>query len=270
MFPLAGKEFPTSSESLAQSIRDALADVFTLPKGDATVRAEGGAYPAIDRLRIDLDGATVRATTPPQKPKAPAGRQPGVSVGRLDVQGRPIRYQQSAVDIDLTAADVRLDYARDDAGRPVLVLAAAGDGRVDVRVGKDDLQALLRAAATEGAAAQGVKIQDLQVTLTGRGDRALSADVRVKAKKAILSGTVHLTGRVDIDDDLNATLSGLDAKGEGAIGSMAAGMVKGKLKEYEGRKVSLMAFSLGDVRLRDVKIDAAGADLRVTAAFGKA
>src|SRR3954468_12675800 len=130
MFPLAGSEFPTSGETLAKSIRDALADVFTLPKGDATVRAEGGTYPAIDRLRIDLDGATVRTKTPPRKPKATAGRQPGVTVGRLDVQGHPIRYEQSAVDLDLTAADVRLDYARDDAGRPLLVLAAAGDGRV--------------------------------------------------------------------------------------------------------------------------------------------
>jgi hypothetical protein len=129
---------------------------------------------------------------------------------------------------------------------------------------------LVRAAATDAAASQGVKVQDLQVTLTGQGERSLAADVRVKAKKAILSGTVHLTGRVDIDDNLNATLSGLDCKGEGAIGKLAAGLVQGKLKEYEGRKVSLMAFSLGDVRLRDVKIDAAGNDLRVTAAFGKA
>jgi hypothetical protein len=49
---------------------------------------------------------------------------------------------------------------------------------------------------------------------------------------------------------------------------MAAGVVQSKLKQYERTRISLMAFSLGDVKLRDLKIDTKSG-LHVTAAFGR-
>ena len=54
-----------------------------------------------------------------------------------------------------------------------------------------------------------------------------------------MSGVIHLAGRADVDDDLNATLSELSCTGEGAIGSMAAGFVQKQLKEYECSGVRL-------------------------------
>jgi len=52
------------------------------------------------------------------------------------------------------------------------------------------------------------------------------------------------------------------------IGSMVAGFIQPKLKSYNGKKVPLMAFSLGDLALRDLKIDVKNG-LHVTAGFGK-
>src|SRR5436190_22975153 len=121
MFPLAGKAFPTSAEQLARGIHDALADVFTLPKQDRTVTASGGSFPAIQLLKVDLDGATVRATELPPKPKPTGGRERGVTVDRFEVTGRPIRYQQSQVNLGVTADGVALDVARDASGQPLLV-----------------------------------------------------------------------------------------------------------------------------------------------------
>jgi len=66
---------------------------------------------------------------------------------------------------------------------------------------------------------------------------------------------------------MNATVSKLDAEGEGVIGSMASGLVKSKLKPYEGQTFPLMTFSLGDVALRDLKIDVRN-NVQVTADFG--
>ena len=49
----------------------------------------------------------------------------------------------------------------------------------------------------------------------------------------------------------------------------AAGIVKKKLKPYDGTTIPLMAFSLGDLSLRNLKIDLKR-DLHVTAEFGSA
>ena len=51
------------------------------------------------------------------------------------------------------------------------------------------------------------------------------------------------------------------------IGSMVSGLVKSKLKPYEGKTFPLMTFSLGDVALRDLKIDVKK-DVLVAAEFG--
>ena len=84
-----------------------------------------------------------------------------------------------------------------------------------------------------------------------------------------MTGVIRITGRLDIDDELNATVSDLDCRGEGMVGTAAAGIVKKKIAPYDGTTVPLMAFSLGDVALRDLKIDLKK-DLHVTAAFGTA
>jgi hypothetical protein len=96
----------------------------------------------------------------------------------------------------------------------------------------------------------------------------VAVEVRVKAKKMIMSGVINVKGRLDLDDELNATVSGLSASGEGVIGTMASGFLQNKLKAYEGKKFPLMAFSLGDTTLRDLNISAKGANLQVSASFG--
>jgi hypothetical protein len=125
--------------------------------------------------------------------------------------------------------------------------------------------------AVAGAAAreQGVTITDVEIRLASAGKRSVAADVRVNAKKAFVKGTVLLTGRADVDDDLNATLSDLSCTGDGMIGNLAAGFLKPHLAKYNGKQFPLMTFSLGDVTLRDLKVDTRSG-LHVTARFGSA
>jgi hypothetical protein len=268
VFPLAGKTFPSSADELAGSIRDALAEVLTLPKKDSAVTVDAPAYPKVKRLAVDLDGAAVAAAEPPPKPEPTGKRQPGVQVARLTVSGRPIRYGTSRVEFGLDAKDVDLAFAKDKSGKPLLVLTNAGEGSVEANVSKADIQTLAKEAATAAAASQGITIQSVDVDLRSEGERSVVADVRVKAKKLMVTGVIKITGRLDVDDELTATLSGLACTGEGMVGSVVAGLVQPKLKPYDGRKVPLVAVSLGDVTLRDLKIDAK-AGLHVTARFGK-
>jgi hypothetical protein len=70
-----------------------------------------------------------------------------------------------------------------------------------------------------------------------------------------------------IDDQLNAEMTDLQVSGQGVLGAFAVGVLRPKLAKLEGKKLPLMAFSLGNVRLRDVAV-AAREGLEVTAAFG--
>ncbi len=267
MFPLAGKDFPKSADDLAAAIEAALADVFSLPGKKAAVTASGGTYPALKAVKVNLDGATVTATEPPPKPLSVGKRHPGVTVEKLDVSARPVEYQKAQLNLKVSGTGLTFEFGRDAEKRPLLVLRDAEKGKVEASIAKDAIQSLLLAAATAAAEEQGVGIQDLHVDLASDGPRSVAATVRIKAKKLMMSGVIVVTGRLDVDDDLNATVSNLACTGEGVVGGVAAGMIKKHIAPFDGTTVPLMAFSLGDVRLRDLKI-AVGNDVEVSAAFG--
>jgi hypothetical protein len=265
MFPLAGKDFPTSSDELATAIQEALADVFTFKKKDA-VSIDGGKFPALKTVSLDLDDAAVTVPKNPPKPIGVGKRKPGVTVDKLDISGHPIRYQKAKLELGVTAKGLTFDFDRDKKNHPLLVLTDARDGKVDAKITKADLQAVLLDAATLAAKQQGVTIQDLHVDLQAKGTRMI-LDAKVKAKKMMMSGVVNVSGQLEIDDELVATVSNLKCTGEGMIGGAAAGFLQPKLKSYDGTAIPLMTFSLGDVTLRDLKIKVDNS-IQVTAAFG--
>lgn len=269
MFPLAGKNFPQDADELAAAIRDALTDVIELPKPDAAVQITGNGFPQLKQVKVNLSGATISATEPPPKPKPTGKRQPGVSVANLEVVGKPIKYEQNQLDLSLKARQVSFDFARDKKGHPLLVLSGARDGHVEAKISKADIEALLLTVARELAAQQKVDVQSLKLELSSDGKRSLSADVRITARKMFVTSTIHLGARADVDDELNATLSDLTAEGDGMIGKLVAGVVQKKLKPLEGKTFPLMAFSLGDVAVRDLKISVKN-DVQVSAEFGSA
>jgi hypothetical protein len=268
MFPLAGTDFPTTSDELASAVQSALATVFTLPGNRNAVSVDGGTFPDVTTLRLELDDASVSAAKPPPRPIGVGQRSPGITVERLEISGRPIRYQNASLELDVTASGLTLDFDRDNQGNPLLVLTDARDGRVQAKIAKADLQAVLLEAAKLAARQQGVAVQDLKVDLESLGPRSVAARVRVQAKKMMMSGVVNIKGQLEVDDELNATVSGLGVSGEGVVGGMAAGLLQQKLRSYDGTKIPLMAFSLGDVTLRDLEIKVTDA-VQVNAAFGR-
>jgi hypothetical protein len=267
MFPLAGKDFPTTTDDLSTAIHDALETVFSLPKKSAGVSVEGGKFPDVKTVRLDLDGAAVSATKPPPKPLGVGKRKPGITVASLEISAHPIKYENAKLDLGVSAKGLTFDFDRDKKGHPLLVLTDAKDGKVQAKISKADLQSLMLEGATLAAKQQGVAIQDLQLDLKQLGPRSVAADVKVKAKKLMMTGVVNIKGQLDIDDELNATVSDLACTGEGVVGGTAAGFLQKKIASYNGTQIPLMAFSLGDVTLRDLKIKLTDS-LQVTAAFG--
>jgi hypothetical protein len=267
MFPLSGREFPGSGSELAAAIEKALAEVMTLPAGRSVVTVTGDAFPAISSIEVNLDGAAIRTGALPPKPVGVGDRRPGISVEQARLSGHPIRHQQARLELDVSGRGLKLDFDRDANGSPLLVLTAAESGDMRASISQADLQALALEGATLAAKQQGVAIQELQLSLASEGPRTLAAHVRVKAKKMMMSGVVHLRGRLAIDDRLNATVSQLSCAGEGMVGNAAAAMLQKKVQELEGRTIPLTALSLGEVALRDLQIQVAES-VRVTASFG--
>lgn len=267
MFPLAGKEFPTDSDELADSIREALSEVFSLPKPASAVVIDGDKFPSLKSVKINLTGASLEASEPPPKPAPTGKRHEGISVKDLQIVGKPIQYEQNQLNLSLTARDVSFDFARDKKGHPLLVLTDAAEGHVEAKISKADIESLLLTLANDLAKQQGMKIQDLQLELTSEGKRSVAADVLITAKKMMVSGTIRITGQLDVDDELVATISNLQASGEGMVGNLVSGIVQNKLKPHEGTQIPLMAFSLGDIALRDLRISVKN-QVQVSADFG--
>ncbi|HET6249297.1 MAG TPA: hypothetical protein VFE47_16495 [Tepidisphaeraceae bacterium] len=275
MFQLGGSNFPKTREELVAAVTEGVRAILTLPPTKAVVTIEpstgtstgAGSDPNFARVSIDLTAARFMGDRLPPEPKGTGKTQPAGIATRFEIAGHPLYVRDAAVDLALTAGDARFNYDRDAAGRPILVLADAKNGTVAVRIRKNDLDALVLTAAREGAKQQGVQILEAQLALTQVNDRSVSADVRVKAKKMFMTATLNLRGKLAIDDALNARISGLSVSGEGVLGEMASAGIRPHVQALDGRTFPLTALPLGDVRIRDVRVQV-GDTLIVTANFG--
>lgn len=269
MFPLQDQDIPSDAASLAGAITASLRNLVKLPRGRNPVTIKGRQYPDLDGLEINLSGAAIDMEQAPPKPR-PAGKpRPGPYVRDFKLLGKPIRVQAAKLDLELQARDVQFQFSRDREEGSILMIQKARDGHVDVHISHADLDHLLLEAARTAAAAHGVTIKDVRMNLTqpGKPRDAISAEVEITAKK-FLTAVIRITGQVKIDDELNARLSKLSCEGEGMVGGLVCGFVTPHLERIGRRPFSLMAFSLGQVRLRDLEIRLEKEALHVMAAFG--
>jgi hypothetical protein len=267
MFPLPGKNFPSDAETLRAALEESLRRVVR-PVGQM-VTVEEKSYPELAAIRVSLDGANA-GQGPPPRPALPVGPiQPGLRVADFEISGQPILVQRAKVNLSCTARDVQLGQGRDSDGKVLLLLQEAAEGRVEVGIAVTDLEVLVLAGANAEAARQGVTVEEIQIELKARGERALDVVVHLRAKKLFLRAAVRISGSVAIDEGLNARLSGLECTGEGTLGTLACGVIAPHLERFNEREFSLLALPLGEVQLRDVRV-ATGNKLRVTAEFGRA
>ena len=232
------------------------------------VTLEEKSYPAAGRNPRIARWRERRGTTA-ARPGPPVGRvEPRSQVAHFELSGRPILVQRAKVDLSCTARDVQLGQSRDKEGNVLLLLQDAAEGQLEIAIELADLEALVLAGAKAEAAKQGVTVESARIELRSRSDRALDVVLQVRAKKLFLSAAMRISGNVEIDEQLNALLSGLECSGEGTLGTLACGFITPHLQRFNGREFSLMALPLGEVKLRDVRI-AADRKLRVTAEFGR-
>jgi hypothetical protein len=264
MFPLNTANFPSNAADLTRALNDNLRTVFTVPRDPVAIRDL--CYPHLAALDLSLDGAELKGR-PPGPPSLATPPSPGLAVDSFSAGGRGMSVGPAAIDFSLTATGVELYQAKDSAGQIVLLLHTAAAGQVEASTSKADLEALIAEVAKAEAGKHGVSIDAVQLSLRSQSPRSVAAEVRLRAKKLFLSASIRITAQLDLDEELNAHLSGLDCIGDGAIAAVACGVLKPHVQKLNGREFPLMSLPLGEVRLRDVRL-AAGEKLSVTAEFG--
>lgn len=228
---------------------------------------EDKTYPQLAAIRISLDGANVSARPPAELPTAPEKVAPAFEVETFELNGRPLLVGGAPVDLTCSARDLRIGQSTGKDGNLLLILQRAAEGNVEVAIAIADLEKLILQAAKIEAAKQGVAVEEVRLDLRARGDRALELAVNVRARKLFLSATVRMSGKAEVDEQLTARVSDLECSGEGALGSLACGVLGPYLERFNGREFSLLALPLGEIKLRDVRV-ATGNELRVSARFG--
>jgi hypothetical protein len=266
MFPLFAKTFPSTAEVLQSLLNESLRQLFVVTRDPVTIR--DSSYPHLKELNVSLDGARLRAAPPPIP--SPAGKTtPALEVDLLSVNASALSVGPASIDLSLSARSVQFTQSRDSKEEIVLSVENAADGAVEISASRSGLEALIAAVAKTEAGKHGVTIDGVQLTLRSKSSRSLAAEVRLRAKKLFLSASIRITGQLDLDEELNARISGLNCAGDGAIATMACGVLKPHLEKMDGREFPLMSLPLGKIRLRDVQL-AVGDRLSVTAQFGSA
>ncbi len=149
----------------------------------------------------------------------------------------------------------------------LLQVQALADDTLSISAAPGDIEALIGKVASVEAAKQGVTIDTVQLNLQPRDSHSLVAEVQLRARKLFLSATIRITAQLDLDEQLNARISGARCTGDGAIATLACGFLAPHLQKIDGRSFPLMSFPLGEARLRDVQMSV-GDRLTVTAHFG--
>ncbi len=135
MLRLVGSS-PSSGPSLEAALAAGLAELLDPPDREGLVTVEGD-WPRLDRIAIDLGGATIR----PKKfaSKQPAmGGGPRVTVQDVRVESRPLHYEGSRIDAAIEASGAVFRLADD-----WLILEDADAGQVFAQIAHADIENLL-------------------------------------------------------------------------------------------------------------------------------
>ncbi|MEA3210012.1 MAG: hypothetical protein QOE70_3069 [Chthoniobacter sp.] len=261
MLPLAGSQFPDSPASLAQALKGGLAQQAM----EAREVAAAGAWPALDFLKLDLTGLQISRTH--KFPVATTTDAASFTTASFELRAAPAQWESTPLNVSLRAEQAAFKFARTADQQGVLLLARTDRGEVKIEVTRSALEALLHTFAAEAAGKHGVQIKKTKLEFTSRGPRAVSFRAEVTAKMFLVTAVLCVSGALDVDDQLNARLSGLGFSGDGMIASVAGGYIRPQLEKLEGRTFPLLTFAIDEIKLRDIQLEA-GESLRLTAQFG--
>jgi hypothetical protein len=266
MFPLYTATFPSSAADLENQLNRSLERIFSTGADPVSVR--DASYPHLAEIHVSLDGARLREN-PPESSVISGKTSPALAIEQLTLSASPLSLGPARANLSVSARDVQLGQGRDANGQIVLSLESAADGNIEISMRRTDLEALVAKLAENQAGKQGITIDGVRLTLRQESAHSLAVEVRLRARKLFLGASLRVTGQLDLDDQLNLKISGLNCTGDGGMATLACGILKPYLQKIDGREFPLMSLPLKGISLRDVRL-AVGDNLTITAEFGSA
>lgn len=305
----APASWPKDSQTVERWVREALvaplhADADDAPDAERVrivgldgIRIQTQLHGAdLTRLLIDATGVdlTVRAPArvytyrdldpgpPPPASEAPRiiSRAPG-TLHSARIVAQPVRVQGHAVNIDLTLANIGLDWVRYDRERTAGVPASIVDveaadaptrpsGAFTVRMRADQLAPLVADVARPLLAALGVRLRHLTGTVTVSRRQVVTVRGAAAVRWKIFGASVRLLASVHISPDAVVTVRRLRLRSVNPIVAIALAATRSGLRAVEGQVHDLNAALREDgaatPRLHDVRI-AADRDLTASGRF---
>ena len=262
IIPLAGAAFPSSAEELRKQLDEAGTELRLKVRSEV----EAANWPAIESLEIDVTGSEVDDASRFARPGRSS--EGSMQVQRFALKGKPISVQHMPLSLEVKGTDTLWNLARRPGGAPALVLERAGDGDIDVRVSRSDVEQLAQTLLSTQAGKHGVNITETRLSFVSRGPRSLSLRADVTAKMMLIKATLTVTGDLDLDDALQLRISNLELTGGGMVAGLARGFLQPHFDRLQARPIALAALEFGEVRLRDVSLAVAGEELQLHAKFG--
>jgi hypothetical protein len=263
MIPIVADSIPASTDALAAALRRGFESRGLTPR---EITALGSNYPELASLSIDLTDA--HFTRESRTTVAEGNDGNPLQIARFALFGEPVYFERTPLAVRIEAEDVQMRVTG-EAQNGSLKLETATAGTVAVQVTLEALEALLQSVASEAAAQKGIEVKKTKLTLTQEGPRAVSFRAEVTAKVFIMSASLALTGRLEIDDAFNARLSALALDGDAMVTNLAGSFLRPRLQELEGKVFPLLALSPGGLKLRDIEVSVTP-DLQLRARFGGA
>jgi len=267
-FPLATDDLPRTGGQLADSMNGGWKDVFTIHDPEHAVDFEGGRYPVVDQMRVDLSHAVVNPNHKLARIGDYAATTKSLAVEHFEMVAEPMVNHKSRINLEVTGTQVRLDLQHDRDGKPMLMLADAREGTVHFDVSHDDLQKLVLAMSRYQAAGTGITIRSTHLDLQSVGPRSLLIDLHLSTIVGFIPAGMRFTARVDVDDHMNARISNLDCQGDEALGPLIVTFIRPTINKYNNTTRPLISFPSGRLHLNDVQIQA-GEHVEMTAKFSR-
>ena len=230
--------------------------------------ASSRVFPYFDQIVINLDGAQFDSRLP--APIHPRGEtREACDAAIVSLSARDVRIEGMPLSLRLEARDVVFHKGEDENGDVLVIVRKAREGHIVISAAQLDLEKVIAEMANVQAGRKGVSVENVRLALRARGARSLAADIQLQARKFLLRAKIDIYGQLDITDDFVAKISHLKCKGDGALGSLACGVLEPYLQRLDHSTFPLMSLPLGEIKLRDVRIAVADT-VEVTADFGTA
>lgn len=267
LFRLGAAQMPQTPQELSDALTAGWKQSIWLPEPAQAISIEGGTYPSIGTLRIDLSDGRLRTSKGKDRIKVNDRVEQDLKVGHLEVRGQPLLLRRARINMSLVADGAQIDLERDRRGRPVMMLADARAGSLSFDITQADAESLLLQNARESASRYGINIERMRLKVTPETPRSVQASLHVSTWVGPIPAGMLFKAHVTVDDSMNARITGLTVDGDEALGPLIVGFLRPSLANYNGKTRPLVSFPAGNLQLRDVAVRVDNS-LHLTAAFG--